>query len=240
MGNIEIKKSEIIFSIIIIAVMMILGFSISEKIRQNLLEQYMEYDTAVKIDSEELFLHGMSTNIGNAFVYGNLKALDPVSLPEIDGEYSYIRKEEQEYRKHYRWVKYKDKDGKEKKRKEEYWTWDTMRTYKEKSTRISFLNVEFEYEQIPFPSNHYLDTIYHGYYHRNVYYVTDTAFTGTIFTYLKDDTISKTSFYENRTISETVDYLESGIELVLFWIGWIILTAIAVVGFYYAENKWLN
>lgn len=240
MGDIEIKKSEIIFSIIIIAVMMIVGFSISEKIRQNLLEQYMEYDTAVKIDSEELFRHGMSTNIGNAFVYGDLIALDPVSFPEIDGEYSYIRKEEQEYRKHTRWVKYKDDDGNEQEKEEEYWTWDTIRTYKEKSTRISFLNVEFSYDQIPFPSNHYLTTVYHGFYHRNVYYVTDTTFTGTIFTYLRDDTINKTSFYEGRTISETVDYLESGIELVLFWIGWIILTGAAVVGFYYLENKWLD
>lgn len=240
MANIEIKKSEIIFSIIIIAVMMVLGFHISEKIRQNLLEQYMEYDTAVKIDSEELFRHGMSTNIGNAFVYGELKTLDPVSFPEIDGEYSYIRKEEQEYIRHYRWVKYKDKDGKEKKRKEYYWTWDTMKTYTEKSTRISFLNVEFAYNKISFPSSHYLTTISTGYNHRNVYYVTDTAFTGTIFTYLKDDTINKTSFYKDQTINQTVDYLESGIELILFWIGWIILTAAAVVGFYYAENKWLD
>lgn len=240
MGNIEIKKSEIIFSIIIIAVMMVLGFSISEKIRQKLLEQYMEYDTAVKIDSEELFRHGMSTNIGNAFVYGELKTLDPVSFPEIDGEYSYIKKEEQEYRRHTRLVKYKDDDGNEQEREEEYWTWDTMRTYKEKSTKISFLNVEFAYEQIPFPSSHYLTTISTGYNRRNIYYGTDTTFTGTIFTYLKDDTINKTSFYRSQTISETVDYLESGIELILFWIGWIILTAAAVVGFYYAENKWLD
>ena len=93
----EIKKREIIFSFAIIAVMIIIGLFISGKIRQNLLEDYQKYDTAVQIESEEVFRYGMKTNIGNAFVYGDLKALDPVSFPEIKGEYSYIKKEEQEY-----------------------------------------------------------------------------------------------------------------------------------------------
>lgn len=240
----EIKKREIIFSIAIISFMLMIGSSISGKIREGLLEQYQEYDTAVHLDSEDMFRHGMDVNIGNAFVYGDLKTLDPVSFPEIEGDYSYIRKEEQEYINHPRPTTktYTDSEGntKTKTEMEDHWTWDIMRTDTKTATRISFLNVEFEYGKIPFPSSHELTIISTGSNRRNVYYGTDTDFQGTIFSNLKNDTINKTSFYKNRTIEETIDHLESGGELVLFWILWILLIVICVFGFYYAENRWLD
>lgn len=240
----EIKKREVIASIVIIAMMLIFGFSISNSIRQNLLEKYIEYDTAIHIDEEELFRYGMRTSIGNAFVYGKLGTLDPVTFPEIQGAYSYVEKEEQEYRMHTRTVTetYTDSNGKTKVRTktETYWTWDTMRTERQASTRIEFLNVEFAYGQIPFPSSNYITTIDTGYHKRNVYYGTGTDFQGTIYTSLKENTISETSFYCNQTIDETIERLESGGQILAFWIFWILLTAVLVVGFYYLENKWLD
>lgn len=240
----EIKKREIVFSVIIIAVMIIIGFFISNEIHQNLLEKYQEYDTAVQIDSEELFRYGMKTDVGKAFVYGNLKALDPVTYPEIEGEYSYIKREEQEYRRHSRTVEetYKDSEGNTKTRTkiEYYWTWDTMRTESKTSTKISFLDVEFEYGKIPFPSSHEIKTISTGYHKRNIYYGTGTEFEGTIFTTLKENTIEKTSFYRNQTITDTIDSLETGYQLVIFWVCWILFTAALVGGFCYLENKWLD
>lgn len=240
----EIKRREIVFSVIIIAVMLVIGFFISNEIHQSLLEKYQEYDTAVQIDSEELFRHGMRTSVGNAFAYGDLIALDPVTYSEIEGEYSYIRKEEQEYRMHSRIVTetYMDLKGNAKTRTktEYYWTWDTMRTENKTSTKISFLNVEFEYGKIPFPSSHQIKTLSTGYHKRNVYYGTETEFQGTIFTNLKENTINKTSFYRNQTIKDTIDDLETGYQLVIFWICWIILISVIVVVFYYLENKWLD
>lgn len=240
----EIKKREVIFSVIIVAVMFIIGFSISGKIRQNMLEEYQVYDTAVHIESEDLFRHGMRVNTGHAFVYGDLKTIDPVSFPELAGEYSYVKKEEQEYRMHTRTVTktHTRSDGSTytTTETEHYWTWDTMRTERRKATKISFLNVEFEYEKIPFPSSYQIDIISTGVNRRNVYYGTDTSFQGTMFTILKDNTIDETSFYKEKTISETIEYLESGGEIIIFWIFWILLTAGIVVGFYYLENKWLD
>ena len=239
-----ITKREIIASVVIIAVMMILGFAISESIQQNLLEKYQEYDTAVKIDSEELFRHGMKTNIGNAFVYGDLKTVDPVTFSEIGGKYSYVKKEKQEYTKHYRTVTktYTDANGntRTKTEKEEYWSWDTVDTQTKTATKITFLNVEFKYSKIPFPSSSYITTLDTGFHKRNVYYGTGTHYKGTIFTILKDNTISETSFYKNRTISETIEHLETGHELVIFWILWIALTIGLCFLFYYFENKWLD
>lgn len=240
----EIKKSEVIASVVIIAVMLIIGFFIHEKIRQNLLEEYQQYDTAAKIDNQELFEYGMETNLGHAFVYGKLKALDPVSYAEVSGKYSYIKKEKQEYRNHPETVKktYKDANGKEHTKTEtvDHWTWDTIKTESKTSTKISFLGVEFAYEKIPFPSSHQIDIVSTGYHKRNVYYGTETEFQGTIFTSLKENTINKTKFYKNKTISETIESLETGFETVLFWFLWILVIAVVVFGFYYMENKWLD
>lgn len=240
----EIKKREIICSIVIVAVMLIIGFWISENIRESMLERYQEYDTAIQIDQEEMFRYGMRTNAGNAFVYGKLKTLDPVNFSELSGEYSYIKKEEQKYRKHWRIVTetYRDSNGEKhtRKVKEEYWTWDTMRTETKTATKISYLNVEFKYEKIDFPRSQLVEILNTGYHRRNVYYGTGTEFKGTIFTNLKKNTINDTSFYENQTITETIENLESGYEIWLFWIGWWILTAIVVVGFCYLENRWLD
>lgn len=244
MDNIEITKREVIASVVIVAFMLIIGFAISENIRQGLLEDYQVYDTAVQIDDKELFEYGMETNIGHAFVYGELKTLDPVSYPEVSGEYSYIKKEEQKYQKHYRYVEeeYKDSKGKKhtRKKKEEYWTWDTIRTESKNATQISFLDIEFAYEKILFPSSHQIDIVNTGYHKRNVYYGTGTAFQGTIFTSLKENTINNTKFYENKTIMQTIQSLETGIELVIFWVIYSFVIAGVVFVFYYFENKWLN
>ena len=240
----EIKKREVIASVVIISFMLILGFTINEKIQLNLLESYQIYDTAAQIDSKELFEYGMKTNLGYAFVYGNLETLDPVSYSEVSGEYSYIEKEEQEYREHSRTVTktYTDSEGRTQTKVEieYYWTWDTMRTESKSATKISFLGVEFAYEKIPFPSSHQIEIIDTGYHKRNVYYATDTSFQGTLFTSLKENTINDTKFYQNRTIVETIEHLETGSEIVAFWILWIFLTIGLVIGFYYLENRWLD
>lgn len=241
----EIKKREVIASVVIVALMLIIGFAISEKIRQSLLEDYQVYDTAAQIDDDkELFEYGMKTNVGHAFVYGKLKALDTVSYPEVSGKYSYIRKEEQEYRLHSRTVTktYTDSKGKTRTKTEieYYWTWDTMKTESKTSTKISFLDVEFTYEKIPFPSSHQIKIVDTGYHRRNVYYATETDFQGTIFTSLKENTINNTNFYKNQTIAETIENLETGTEIVIFWILWIFLIIGLVIGFYYLENKWLD
>lgn len=45
---------------------------------------------------------------------------------------------------------------------------------------------------------------------------------------------------ENIDIEETVEYLESGGGVIIFWIFWILLTGGCVFGFYYIDNKWLE
>ena len=102
------------------------------------------------------------------------------------------------------------------------------------------LNVEFDYEKIPFPSAHEIKILDTGYNKRNVYSATEKNFVGTIFSYLKDETVNKTSFYPDKNISETIEYLESGHEIIIFWIIWILIIVLIVVGFLYLDNRWLD
>ena len=87
-----ITKREIIASISIIAVMLLIGVLISSKISEHQMDKNEVYNKAVKIEDDELFQYGMDTNVGNAFVYGDLEAVDTVTYPEIGGEYMYVER----------------------------------------------------------------------------------------------------------------------------------------------------
>lgn len=240
----EITKREILFSVIIISIMLWCGFVISDRISDSLMNQHQEYNTALQINEDkDLFEYGMRTNIGNAFVYGNLKAIDTVSYEELSDEYSYVKKVKERYTRHTRKVtKTRTVNGKTRTYTDTkvYWTWDEIDSWSKKSKRISFLDVEFGYGVIPFPASHYITTIKESSRIRYVYYGTGKEFKGTIYTQLRNDTINETKFYQDKTVEEALDYLTSNVKLVLFWIIWIVLIIASVIMFYYLDNMWLE
>lgn len=240
-GDFEITKREILASISIIAVMLLIGVLISSKISEHQLDANEVYNKAVKIDNIDLFQYGMDTNVGNAFVYGDLVAVDTVTYTEIGGEYMYIEKIKEKYTKHTRTVTYKDSNGNTHTKKETYWTWDKVDSEHKKCQEISFCGITFNSNKIDLPSTDYIDTIKESSHIRYKYYGVGTNYIGTIFTDLRDKTISdNTKFYKDKNIEETVKQLESGGGAIIFWIFWIALICGCVFGFYYAENKWLE
>lgn len=241
MSDFKITKREIIMSISIIAIMLLIGVLISSKISESYMDKNEIYNKAIKTKNQETFKYGMRTNVGNAFVYGDLKAVDTVSYPEIEGEYMYIKKIKEKYTKHTRTVTYTDSNGKRKTKKETYWTWDEVNRESKKCKEISFCGVIFDVGKIDIPGTNYIDTIKESSRIRYKYYGTGTEFKGTIFTKLENNTISdNTGFHNNKTIEETVKSLESGGGLIVFWIFWILLICGCVYGFYYIDNKWLE
>lgn len=241
-GDFTITVREIIASISIIAVMLLVGVLISEKISESQINQNKIYDQAVKIENNsELFQYGMNTNVGNAFVYGDLEAVDTVSYPEIDGEYIYVEKIEEHYNMHTRTYTTTDSKGRTQTHTEIYWSWDYAGSEDKSAKEILFCDIIFPISKIDLPGEEHIDTIKESGYVRYKYYGIGTKHTGTIFTDLRDKTISdNTSFYNNMTIQETVDHLESEVGIIIFWIAWIILTCICVFGFFYIDNKWLE
>ena len=240
-GNFEITKREILASISIIAVMILIGVLISSKISETQMDRNEIYNKAVKIENADLFQYGMDTNVGNAFVYGDLKAVDTVTYPEIDGEYMYVEKVKEKYTMHTRTVtKTRTVNGKTQSytTTETYWTWDRVDSEDKKCNEVTFCGITFNVNKFDIPSSHHIDTIKESSHIRYKYYGVGTEFTGTIFTDLRDKTISdSTNFYNSMNMEETVEYLESGGEEIIFWI---LLTGGCVFGFFYIDNKWLE
>lgn len=238
----DITKRELIASVTIIAIMLLIGIFISGKISDNQLDRNEIYNKATKIETPELFEYGMRTNIGNAFVYGNLEAVDTVTYPEIGGEYMYVEKVEQHYTMHTRTVC--SGSGKNRTcRTETYWTWDTYGREDKTSKKIRFLGYIFKSDKIDLPSAEYIETIKTSSMVRFKYYGTKIKHKGTIFTKLKNSTVTQnSSFYEDMKIDETVERLtdESNFWVIVFWVIWIVLTGMCVYGFYYIDNDWLE
>ena len=185
----EITKREIILSIAIAAIMLVLGFVISGKISENQMDKNEEYNKALKIDNTELFKYGMDTNVGNAFIYGDLIAIDTVSYPEIDGEYLYIEKVREEYTMHTKTVTYTDSKGKTKTKTKVYWTWDYAGSEEQISKEATFLDVKFNVSQFAIPYATHIITIKESSDVRYKYYGVPPKITGTIYTKLKDGNI---------------------------------------------------
>lgn len=244
MRNFKITKREIIASISIIAIMLLIGVLISNKISEYYMDKNEMYNKAVKTENRDMFEYGMRTNVGNAFVYGDLKAMDTVTYPEIGGSYMYVEKIKEKYTMHTRTVTYTTGSGKTRRthvKTETYWTWDRVDSENIKCKEISFLDVIFDSEKIEIPDAHYIDTIKESSHIRYKYYGTGVKFRGTIFTKLENGTISdSTSFYNGKTIDKTVKDLESGLGNIIFWICWMLLICNCVYGFYYADSKWLE
>ncbi|MDU2491681.1 MAG: hypothetical protein E7D27_14025 [Clostridium celatum] len=237
----EITKREIIASISIVAVMLIIGVIIQGNISEKIMDSNEKYNKAIKVEDEELFKYGMRTSSGNAFVYGELEVLDPVTYPEIGGEYSYIEKVKEKHTRHTRTRTY-TVNGKTRTRTETYWTWDRVGSESIKSKKVKFLGVEFDYAQFLSLDSRHIDTIKESSHIRYKYYGSPIKATGTIFTKLQNNNIGNDiKFYENMSIEETYKYLQEGFGLLfLFWFAWILLITGVVYGFYYLDNDWLN
>lgn len=242
-GDFEITSREIIASISIIAILLMVGVLISSKISEHLIDKNEIYNKAVKISDTNMFKYGMDTNIGNAFVYGDLVAVDPVAYPEVGGEYMSIEKVKEKHTKHTRVVtKTRTVNGKSSTytTTETYWTWDVVDRWSQSCSRVKFLDIEFNYGAIHTPGRNYITTIKESTNIRYVYYGSQAKCTGTMFGSLLNGTADSESFYEGMAIAETIEHLESDLTLVVFWFMWIVFIGICVYGFYYLDNEWLE
>jgi len=248
-GDWEITKRELIASITIIAILLIIGLLISNAISNSIADKNLEYDQALQITDQDLLEHGMNTDVGNAFVYGDLQAVDTVTYDEIGGQYMYVKKIKERYTRHTRTVEKTRTNSKGEEEtyevEEEYWTWDEVDREHKQCEKISFLGHEFEYAKIQIPSAKYIDTIYDKKFFgddiRYKYYGCVTKYTGTIYADLRNGTIPNgTSFHNNSDIQQTIDYLEADEGIVMFWVFWIVLIIVIVVVFYYIDNRWLE
>ena len=239
-GNCEVTVRELLASVTIVAVMFLLGFIISDKIAADQAEKNAEYYQAIHIEDEDMFHYGMETDVGNAFVYGTLAAVDTVTYPEIGGEYLYLEKVEEHYNMHTRTVT-RTVNGKTQTHTEIYWSWDYAGSEEIHSRRIRFLGVEFDYFKIKRPGANYIDMIQESGHVRFKYYGCNPEYIGTIYTELRNGTITdQTKFWNDRGIEQVLEDVTSQPWVFLFWVIWGIVTLAAVYLFVMLDNRWLE
>ena len=215
------------------------GFLLSGKLLNKKLDENEAYNKAIRVDTTDLFKYGIDTSVGDAFVYGDLKAIDTVTYPEIGGEYMYAKKVREEYTRHTRTVR----SSKGKTRTEVYYTWDCVSSDAVTSKEVEFCGLMFSSDKFNIPNGDFIETIQESHGVRYKYYGTPIQLTGTIFANLNRDTQlgdTKVNFYENQTIDEAYEDLSKDYLTPLFWVVWVILICGCVYGFYYLDNEWLN
>ena len=217
---------ERVVGFFITIVMLIIGIAIGGNIHESISDKNSEYNKALKIESKDIFDYGMKTGVGNAFVYGELKAIDTVTFPEINGEYSYIEKVKERYTMHTRVVT-STVNGRTKTRVQTYWTWDRIGSEERISKEVEFLGNTFKYSQFITPSSDYLETIKESSKIRYKYYVVPAKIKGTIYAKLNNNNIGESVVvYDNMKTQEAYEYAKDNYFFVwLFWIIWILLIA---------------
>lgn len=245
-GDFTITIREILVSIAIVFVLIGLGFLISSSITNGINESNEIYYKALKIDNNiEMFKYAIKTNIGYTLAQGIVKAIDGVSIEDIDGKYFRIRKVKEKYTKHTRRVAHTRKVGKRTETyytTEEYWTWDYVGQEEFKTEKFEYLGVQFKYGTIKFNNEQYKETIKVSLDIRYKYYVIPYEFKGCLFTKIQDNTITENQFNYDNTIENIIEQKqkENKNAVIIFWIFWIILILGIVFAFVYLDNTYLE
>lgn len=241
-GDYEITKREVIVSISIFCIFMILGIILSSKIQNSAEDSNLKYEQAIHITSDKEFDHGLKTSIGSAFCQGIIKADNPVSMENVDGQYMYLKCVEEHYEEHTRIEE--DEDGEEE--VETYYSWDYYDSTEKQTDTVSFLGRNFDYNLFAnMCDTQYIKTYQSSAFSdvRYVYYGTPVDVNATLYGNLSNNTFEgRIRLFENTSIDEALEgLLKTPIALVsVFWFMWIALTGAAIFGFYYLDNNWLN
>ena len=150
MSKYKITGREILFSTIIICAMVGLGVWISNPILRSSTESAMKVTSSVKVNDNEKFTYICRTNVGDFLAEGTLKAIDPVNIDELDGQYLKIKKVKEKYTRHTRRVVTSDGKGHTRTRVQTYWSWDRVKTLEFVSDSVVFLNQRFLLDSIKY------------------------------------------------------------------------------------------
>lgn len=259
----EITKHEILFSVVIVLAMLALGLFISNAITKSAIEQNEVLQKALKVDGNtEAFSYSLDTHVPNILAYGEAKADQTVSFPELTGTYSYICKHKERYTMHTRVVTTTDSEGHTHTHTEIYYSWDAISSTNYSADTVHYLGRQYNYSQLA-PERYrltldattltpeYVDCASWNYLYESAwdkwsYSVGDIRY---YYTYAPKEYNgslhvqgTQLAFHYEETIEQVLKHSEASIKTsrIIFWALWILLTGGAVYGFYYIDNRWLE
>lgn len=227
--------------------MLVIGVCLDSKIQDSKQEELSEYYRAVKIENQEMFQYALDTSAGNALVYGEITAVDPVGFNGYDGEYYYIEKVYEHYTRHTRTVTHRSASGVITTKTEVYYTWDVVDQEKKISESFNLYGNVFSNPLNRLPKdeseNFKIDSD-----DRYYFVFVPKSITGTIEAKIGKDQIfsfnedSEIQFYFDKTPEEVIASLEDSqiLSRLLFWVVWILLTCGCIAMFCYFDNRWLE
>lgn len=246
-GDFQITKREMLVSLAILFIGLALGFCISTGIADSVDAANEKYFKSLKInDNAEMFNYGFDTKVGYMLSTGVARVVDPVSIPDIEGQYAEIRKVEEEYTRHTRQVaKTKVVNGQTVTyyETEVYYTWDWENEWNWKSTRFIFLERDFDYKYLdPYTYQSELKIIKQDINTRFVYYVAPIEYYGSMFLNVQEDNFYEFHFFCGSSYEDIIASKEneSRTSAITFWIIWIFFLLIIIFFYVYMDNNYLE
>lgn len=246
-GEFQITKREILVSLAILFIGLALGFCISTGIADSVDAANEKYFKSLKInDNAEMFNYGFDTKVGYMLSTGVARVVDPVSIPDIEGQYAEIRKVEEEYTRHTRQVqKSKIVNGETVYyyETEVYYTWDWEDEWNWKSTKFVFLERAFDYKYLdPYAHQKEFKTIKKDSNTRFVYYVAPTEYYGSMFLNAQGNNFYEFQFFNGSSYENViaVKETEGASSASVFWIFWIIFLFFGICFYVFLDNHYLE
>ena len=143
----NISPKEILISVIFFLVALALAIFINPFIKDSMLDDVRTYQNALQVDEDaNLYQYAKTTQVGNVLAFGKMKAIYPVMLPELSGQYGFVEKVTEIYTRKTRQVcNSHDSDGNcTSYRTEVYYEWD-------KEATNFFVSQDFEFLSVIFP-----------------------------------------------------------------------------------------
>lgn len=264
-GGTEVTKREFLFSIIIFLIIIAIGIYSVGIIKGKIEEKNERYYKALKINNNTNdFNYAQKTNAGDALIYGNIKAVDTVSIPEVDGDYIYISRNHERYTKHTRTVT-TTVNGKRVTKLETYWTWDVVGEESYKSKEIEILdniygierfNLEKLVKKLNISDNNFIKIqrykyvkygyVYSDSHNRYYYSYIPKEVIGNMLVNFSNNTINpiigKKIVVEYGTIEEKLESLKNSVKntALIIWIVIIVFTLVIIYKFISGYHYWLE
>ena len=89
-GDYEITYRELAISVIILLILLSIGWTITNFIRQQNNDRNVRLETALKITAKDIYNHAIDTRLGDIIAYSTMSAITPITNERISGEYSSI------------------------------------------------------------------------------------------------------------------------------------------------------
>lgn len=192
-----IEKNRNILRILLIAnAIFIAMMCIFPQLGDYLMPSTNIYDSFAQTKNKAIFREVLRANTGKMFAYGELEAINAVSLPELNGQYMYIKRVKEEKKTSMGLIA------------GAIWThhdeWEEVDSTTQKCKQVKFLGAIMDRDKIQMPDAVCIKTIKKSSEVRYKYYAIRARIVGTMYIDFENNTHSDNFKFYNESIRETI------------------------------------